>query len=464
MHEAVYWVALLPLAAAFVIALVRKLRWVPVALGLATALACIQLVLSLPLDDVTGFLGQQWMLDSTGQLLLLFIYAATAVLLAIAAFTEQAESFPAPALAGAGLLSAVILLRSSILSFTLLPVALLLLVLTASGSFPSAVPGASRFLVWTILPILCVPAVFTLLERFAVLPDQPVLAEWSAWLTIPPAVLWLTLFPFDGATRLWSRDGLSIGPVFLWAVKDALVIYLMLGLWRQYPMLQTENVTTVLGIAGLMTAVFSGVLAVAQSSPSAVLACAAMSELGVVLQGITTSTDEGVLGGLFLLLNRAVAVLLASASLAAVNHVVARESESNMQSFRWRSLLLLIAFSLSVLTMAGTPPLGGFAVRSQIYATLLAQEPYLHLAWLSASMGIALGLVRAGWSLWHAKAQSPAGRLHDLPLLLVLCLLLLCLWIGLHPQDVMGRISEWLRDLLPTFHSVSSCLTVPCVL
>jgi len=462
--KAVYWVALLPLAAAFVIALLRQLRWVPVALGLATALACIQLVLSLPLDDVAGFLGQQWMLDPTARLLLLFIYAATAVLLAIAAFTKQAESFPAPALVAAGLLSAAILLPSSMLSFMLLPVALLVVVLTASGPFPSAVPGASRFLVWTIVPILCVPAASTLLERFAVLPEQSVLAEWSAWLTIPPVVLWLALFPFDGATRLWSRDGLSIGPVFLWAVKDVVVIYLMLHLWRQYPMLQTENVTAVLGIAGLMTTVFSGVSAVAQSSPSAVLACAAMSELGLVLQGITTCTDEGVLGGSFLLVSRSVAVLLASVSLAAVNHVAARESESNVQSFRWRSLLLLIAFSLGILTMAGMPPWGSFAVRSQIYATLLAQGPYLHLAWLSASMGIVLGLVRAGWSLWHAKAQPPARRFHDLPLLLVLCLLLHCLWIGLHPQDVMGQISEWFRALLPTFHSVSSCLTASCVL
>lgn len=446
-----YWLSVLPLGAAAIIFIVRRQRPLVVGLGLATTLACARLSLSLPLDSSTSFMGQQWMLDQLGQALLAFMYVTTAIMVAIAAVAEQDEWFPAPALAGCGLLSAVVLLRSVLLSFMLLPAALLVLVLATSPSSPSTVRGASRFLTWITLPILCVPVALTILERFALVPDELVLADLSAWLVVPPIILWLTLFPFDGATRLWSRDSLSLASVFLWTVKDSVVVYLLLLLWRQNPVLYTESATVALGIVGLVTAVVSGVLAFAQSSPSAVLACAAMSELGIAMQGMTASSIDGLLSGLFLLVSRSVAVLLASSALAAAPGAFARDTESNPIPLRWRSLIVLIAFAVGVLAMAGMPPLGGFLGRKQIYAALQAKEPYLLLAWWSASAGIVLGLVRTGWSLWHAEVQSPSMHLRDLPLLLVLCLLLLCLWIGYRPQATVNLISDLFHNLLPLF-------------
>jgi hypothetical protein len=447
-----YSLSVLPLVAAAVMFMMgRRQRLLVAGLGLATALACARLSLTLSLDDATVFLGQQWMLDQLGQALLVFMYAAAATMVAIAAVAEQAESFSAPALATCGLLSAVVLLRSVLLSFMLFPAALLVLVLATSPSPPSAVRGASRLLTWITLPILCVPVALTVLERFALSPDELVLTNWSAWLVVPPIILWLTLFPVDGTTRLWSRDGLSLASVFAWTVKDWVVVYLLLMLWRQYPVLHTESVGVTLGIAGLATAVVSGVLALAQSSPSGVLACAAMSELGIAVQGLTANSADGALGGLFLLVSRSVAVLLASSALAAWPGALARDSESNTGSFRLRSLAVLIAFAVGVLAMAGLPPLGGFLGRERIYPTLQAREPYLLLAWLSASVGIVLGLVRTGWSLWHTEEGSAPGQFRDLPLLLVLCLLLLCLWIGYRPQATLGLISDLFHHTLPLF-------------
>jgi len=446
-----HWLSALPLMAAAIMFMIgRKQRLLVASLGLATALACARLSLLLPLDHSTLFLGQQWMLDQSGQALLIFMYVTTAIMVAIAAVAEQAEWFSAPALASCGLLSAVLLLRSLLLSFMLLPAALLVLVLATSPAPRSAVRGASRFLTWITPPILCVPVALTILQRLALFPDQVGLANPSAWLVVPPIILWLTLSPFDGTTRLWNREHLSSAATFLWTVKDPIVVYLLLMLWRQNPVLYTDTVAAALGIAGLATAVVSGVLAFTQSSPSGVLAGAAMSELGIALQGVTASSVDGVLGGLFLLASRSVAVLLASSALAAMHSAFARDSELGAGSFRWRSLVVLAAFAVGVLSMAGMPPLGGFVGRKQIYTTLQAREPYLLLAWWSASVGIVLALLRTTWSLWHAKAQSPSGKLRDLPLLLVLCLLLLCLWIGYRPQTTVDLISDLFRHSLPS--------------
>ncbi len=444
-----YWLSTLPLAAAAVIYIGRRQRILVIGLGLATILTCVDISLELPLDEVTFFLGQQWTLDQGAQALLVLVYVTTAILLAIAATTEQVESFCAPAVASAGLLSAVILLHSLLLSFVLLPMALVVLVLAAYPSPPSAVRGASRFLAWITLPILCLPVAFELLERFALLPDELAWASLAALLVVPPMIIWLTLFPFHGITRLWAEGAPPLAPAFLWVVKDWVVIWLLLALWRRTPALYTESAIAILGIAALVTAVVSGILALVQSSPSAVLACAAMSELGIALQGVTAGSVNGLEGGLFLLISRSAAVLLASSALAAIHGSAARETESSANPFRWRRLVALVAFAVGVLALAGMPPLGGFVGRRHIYAALRAEEPYLFLAWLSASAGIVLGLVRAVLSLWNTKVQSSSGRARDLLFPLLVCLLVLCVWIALHPQATVSLIPGSLRHLPP---------------
>jgi hypothetical protein len=431
-----------------------------VGLGVAAVCTCLWLALEAPVDDGLMFLGQEWALDQAGRLLLIFLYGNTAVLLILSAFRDQAEWFCAPALASAGVLSASILLRSLWLSFLLLPVALLVMVLTVRGPCRSAVRGASRFLAWIALPIVCAPAMFALLQRCALSPDPAALAQWSAWLSLPLVVLWLNLFPSDGAMRLWSRESLDLGPVFLWAVKDMVVVYVVLALWRQYPTLRSPEAVQTLGVAAFLTAIYSGVLGLAQSEPAAVLACAAMSELGVALQGLAAGSTNAMWAGLFLLVSRSVAILLASSAVAAIPHVIYRESEPGTQPSRWRSVLLLTAFAVGVGTMLGMPTPGSFGARRQIYATLQMPHPYLALAWLSASAGIVLGLIRAGWSLWHAQVKPPVTHLRDAPLLPVIFLLLLCLAIELRPQTVAALLSESYQSLLPPISvpEISSCL------
>jgi hypothetical protein len=459
MPVSLYWLCLLPLAASVGASLARRQHTLAVGLGLAASLACIWLALGAPVGQESMYLGQQWALDQPGQLLLVSTYGTAAILLVIASFAGQVEWFCGPALASTGLLSAAVMLRTLPLSLVLLPAAQLVMVLSVRDRSRTEMQGASRFTAWVALPAVCVPFVFVLLERFALSSGQSALAQYSAWLTVPPAILWLGLFPSDGATRLWSRDGLPLGPVFLWTAKDMVVVYLLLALWRQYPPLQSSQVSQVLGVAAFVTAIYGGVLAFAQSSPAAVLACAATSSLGFALEGLVSGSVHAASGGLYLLVSRVGAVLLASSAVAAMPYAVLRESESETESFRWRTTLLLAAFAVALLTMIGVPPLGSFVAKRQVYGTLQMTQPFLLLAWLSASAGTALGTIRAGWSLWHTKTQAPNTRLYDLPLLFVICLLLLFLSMELRPQTVTTLISECCQGFM---HLLSLTQTSGC--
>jgi formate hydrogenlyase subunit 3/multisubunit Na+/H+ antiporter MnhD subunit len=227
------------------------------------------------------------------------------------------------------------------------------------------------------------------------------------------------------------------------------MVYLLLDLWRQYPALRSYGAIQTLGVAASLTTVYGGVLAVAQSVPTAVLACAAMSELGVVLQGLSAGSSNAVWGALFLLVSRSVAILLVCSVVTAMPHVIAFESESGTQPSRWRSMLLLTAFAVGALAMLGMPPLGSFAARRQIYAALQMTHPVSAQAGLLASAGIALGVIRAGWSLWHTQAQPAVTSLRNMALLPVIGLLVLCLAVELYPQRVVALLSESYQSLLP---------------
>ncbi|MGB9879787.1 MAG: hypothetical protein ACPLRM_03400, partial [Anaerolineae bacterium] len=338
-----YWLVAVPLVAAGIVGLAQKWRILVIALALGTIFLCTYLVLSLPLDEATIFGGQTWSLNRSTQLWLFFMYGSTAVLLVIAATTEQAHSFSAPILASVSLFSAVLLLHSWI-SFLLLPAALAVPVLAAYPSVPAAVRGASHYLSWVVLPIPFFLAISILSERFALFPDEISLMNWNAWLVIPPIVLWLTLFPIQWTTPLWARGNPPLTPAFLWTVKDWIVIYFFLALWQQKPLLHTANALAVLGSLGMLTTIFSGAWAVLQSSPSAVLGCAAMSALGLAVHEISVGSGEALSGAMSVLVHRTLTILLASSALAALYSSDSEQNAAKEQPFPWPVLTLLLIF------------------------------------------------------------------------------------------------------------------------
>jgi len=445
-----YWLSILPLAVAGIVHLMgRRQQSLVIGFALLTAVICANLSLTLPPDTTATYLGQKWLLGEESRVLLAFMYVVTIILFSVAALSKSEEALYAPILASAGLLSAVVLVDSLLLSFVLLPVALVVLGLGVPSSALSSTRGALSFLAWVTLPVPFLLAIFPLLERFALHPENAYLVQWSAWLVVPPVIMWLTLFPLHWTTRLWAGSGRALIPAFLWTVKDGVVLLLLFALWRQVPVLYEQDPVSALGAIGLMTAVVSGVLALAHPSPGAVLACAAMSEMGIAVQGMMAASVDGLEGGLTLFVSRCAAVLLASSALAGINVASARGRESDGRSFGWRSVVMLVAFSIGILSMAGMPPLLGFRGRERIYEALTPEGTHLLLAWLSASAGIVLGLVRAVWSAWHSKLRFPVGRSYDLLLLLVLGLVLLCAWIGFFPQVTLDLIADWVLRVAP---------------
>jgi hypothetical protein len=393
------------------------------------------------MDQAQTFLGQQWMLDGGTQRLLFFAYCATAILLAIAAAARPADAVHAPVLASLGLLSAAVLLRSWLPSLLLLPAALIAPILATSSTGRSAPRGASHFLAWVTLPIAFLLGIPWLLDQLAVRPQELAVVTWSAWLLLPAWILWLNLFPFHGTTPLWAAGGLPLAPAFLWAVKDAVVIHLLLAVWRQMPALQVESVLSTLRTLGLLTALFSGVWAVIQSSLPGVLGCAAMSVLGLAVQGLAAGSADGVSAAMFLLLGRAAAVLLASSALTALYGSSADSPQESCKRFPWEGLVLWLISVGGVLALLVLPRMGNPVQGRSVLTVLQAQEPRLWQAWRISAAGVLIGLAHTSWRLWRDRVRYSAGRIRPVPFLLAVCLFLLCLYLALSPEAVQGWVS-----------------------
>ena len=497
-----YWLSALPLAGALVVALLRRWRVPMVMVALATLLGCLRLCSTLPLDQAETFLEQQWMLDAGAKHLLTLVYVVTGTLLAIAATTEQADAVHAPLLASLGLLGAAVLLRSWLFSLLLLPAALILPVMATFPTHPAAPGGAARFLAWVTLPIPFLLPIPWLLDQLVVRPQELAVVTQSAWLVLPAWVLWLNLFPFHGATPGWAEGGPPLAPTFLWAVKDGVVIYLLLALWRQMPALQTEGVLSTLRTLGLLTTLFGGIWAVIQSSVSGVLGCAAMAVLGLVVQGIASGSSDGLSATMCLLFSRAAVVLLCTSALTALyasradnaqgsrrrfpwdligklgsvqrdtlpaDHlparptrrdspreeerrtVVRREPEAEvgrrsgfLRRIPWEGLVLWLISVGGVLALLRLPVMDRLASGQSMLAMLRSQEPRLGRAWQISSAGVLIGLAHTSWRLWRDQARSSARRIRPMPFLLAVCLLLLCLYLALSPQV----LPTWVAGLM----------------
>jgi len=483
----VYWLVAVPLAGALIVALLRRWRVPMVIAALFTVLGYLRLSSALPLDQAETFLQQQWLLDAGAQRLLILACWGTAILLAIAATSKRADAVHAPVLASLGLLSAAVLLRSWLLSFLILPAALIVPVLATFPASPAAPRGAAYYLAWVTMPAPFLLAIPWLLDQLAVRPQELAVVTWSAWLVLPAWILWLNLFPFHGTTPLWAEGGPPLAPAFLWTVKDVIVIYLLLGLWRQMPALQTASVLSALRTLGLLTTLFGGIWAVIQSSVPGVLGCAAMAVLGLIVQGLASGSGGGTSAAAFLLLSRSVAVLLASSALTALYAGSARGPEESRRRFAWdpvrrrgralpgtlqaasppqveplvmarrepeaveraglaripwEGLVLWLISVAGVLALLRLPMASNPAQGSSPLAILLMQEPRLWQAWRISAIGILVGLAHTSWRLWRNRVRSSAGRIQLVPFLLAVALFLLCLYLALSPQVVAGWVSS----------------------
>lgn len=343
-----------------------------------------------------------------------------------------ARWLPVAWLSLAGLVTALLLTSLPVAVLVFLAATMLWVFSLAPSDRAMASAGMQRYLAFAALALPLLLAGFQIAE--ARTASAPALEMLTLALLVPGFGLLLGLVPLHGlAMTLASGAPRSMLFGVLILVQTAGFLLLLRAL-EVHPWL-AAGAQEALVLGGALSVLVGGWLAVSarRDDPDDWLVYATVASSGLLLVGLGTQTRTAAVGVLLLLLARVLALVL----LALAPRIG-----------RWR--LVVVANSVAVLTLAGTPGLAGFPGLWLVLQPLLgAAAAVIQLAvLLGSALLFATALRRWGWG-GGAAAAGAVGReeasrgAERITMVLVAVLVAL----GIAPGVILPALADVLRDM-----------------
>jgi multicomponent Na+:H+ antiporter subunit D len=195
----------------------------------------------------------------------------------------------------------------------------------------------------------------------------------------------------------------------------------------------TPALSDVMMWTGAVSIVVAALLALQQKDMKRMLAYSSISQVGYVVLGIGIGTPLGIAGGLFHLLNHAVAKGLLFLNSGSVQQATGTRDLEEMGGLAKRMPVTATTNLIGSLSIAGVPPLGGFWSKLLIIMALVqARRPVLAVIAVLASvltLWYYLIIQRRAFfgklnERWAAVKEAPFWMAASTVLLAVLCLVL----------------------------------------
>ncbi len=208
--------------------------------------------------------------------------------------------------------------------------------------------------------------------------------------------------------QIWAPDVYQGSPAPATAFlavgsKAAGIVLLMRVLFGAVPML-TSHATKLLIVVAAITILYGALCAIPQRNIKRLMGYSSIANAGFLLLGVAAAPHEGLTATLYYLTGYLFTVLAAFLVIAVVLRETESEDISVLHGLGHRSPYLALALTLSMVSLAGVPPLAGFfgkflLLRSVMAAGTLDSSYYLLVA--VAVVGVVLsiyyylGIIRA---------------------------------------------------------------------
>lgn len=490
----------LPLLAAGATYLLRRLTFLAASISALTTGLLATLCWRLPLDrsafvlgQEVGFgrpivvLGQTLMLSPAGKMWLVFVFALAALFYLFAWRLSQGRSFFSFSLVVLALYVLVVLLQSFALAVLVLAISATLLVFILQAGQSSSVRGAQRYLVVTLLavPFLLIAGWFVDQSNLYFQDVEglaggswamaEVLSQAMARRALLPAGigfgLLLAAFPFGTWMPAVAADAPPLVAAFVFTAGQSMALYLALSFVGLEPALLSGATTlTIVQLAGLVMAASGGVMAAVQRDFGRLFGYAALSDLGILLLGLSSGGSQG-LGLAFLHgINRSVSIALVATALAVLRHRATKDRFDGVRGMGRQLPVATVGLLLGGLALAGFPFTAGFATHwavrlstwswarslsplgeqgvSPAGGILPGQEWLLALAvvaLVASSLGVVIGLLRGLRAMQGADARRDVVGQPIIASLLVLVLAAFSLVLAFYPQLFWEPVSSAVR-------------------
>ncbi len=208
-----------------------------------------------------------------------------------------------------------------------------------------------------------------------------------------------------------------------------------------------------LALLAVITMVWGGLMALVQTDVKRLLAYSSVSQMGYILFGLITLAPIGVAGGLFHVLNHGFAKGMLFMGAGVLIHELHERDLRKLGGLASKMPLTAVAMLVGGLSIAGTPPLGGFASEWMIFGGGMDAGLTLYTAIAIATTAITaayyLRMVRA---VFFLKPKMSLQNVRDAPVSMaapMAALLFLVIILGFLNYPITKMIAQAVSGILP---------------
>ena len=461
--------------------MIRKQTQLTLGLACVIALAQIVLVTQLPIDTPSRLLGLTLTLDPLGRLFLITFVAISALAFVIAWMLPHGEHFAPITLVMLGLISSIIVFLQEPFVVALLLVSVGLVAVLAIIDLPTgsrqlvertALAAALKYLVMMTLAGVTMYMGFVLVSIYTPgeFPGRISPAHLVRGLLAIGFGRRLAILPFHSWLPDLARETFPMVSVLVIGVINATSLLFLVSALQFFPVIVLENARglTVLMWIGAITAVYGALLALAQPEMRRMVGALLVSNSGMIIFGIASTSIKGLTGALFESFNQLIVLALLFVAIALLERPDGRPTNVVRRDLLWRWPIAGAGLIGGVMALLGVPPFGGFASKLLLYeAAAQLDGRYLALLLAATSLGL-VALVRLAQNrllgspeeqsvdeqpvlLGTTELDRPAERRLDPEprglAVVTLVLLGACLVVGVFPQPIIATIAEVVQGL-----------------
>ncbi|RUA07398.1 MAG: hypothetical protein DSY82_08165 [Flavobacteriia bacterium] len=260
------------------------------------------------------------------------------------------------------------------------------------------------------------------------------------------------------APKSYSMSPMSFTAIFSGAMSKMGILGMGLVLTSIYSHASPEVsvysliLKQVLGWLGGITAVMATIYALIQTDAKKLLAYSSIAQLGYIVVGLSTGTKLGVMAALFLAVVHAIFKGTLFMVAGAVERQAGTTDMTKVSGLIRKMPYTFFAALLSIIALAGVPPLGGFVGKWMLYESLITESNnyFLVIVVFFSSTAAFLYSYRFLFGLFLGQEEKETEHVKEAPLTMVIPMLILALLLivtGLYPGILFEPIAHGMEYL-----------------
>jgi formate hydrogenlyase subunit 3/multisubunit Na+/H+ antiporter MnhD subunit len=324
-----------------------------------------------------------------------------------------------------------------------------LTVFPLQGGKPGVTSGVQRFITFTTLALPALLMADWTLNRLTQSPDSAQLKQATLSLVAAGFTFLLAIFPFHTWVPTASREAPPLSMAFVLSVLLGASLLLLLDVLNATRLIDDQPaVLELLRGAGVLMAGFSAALAWAHNDFGRLLSYGALADMGAMLFAVGLASSAGLAAAFVALIVRSISVGLMAMGLTLARERLGDDSFHTLTGLVWRLPWAALAIVAGGLSLAGLPPLAGFAGRWGLLQEASAFDPRAASVLLAASVSVAVGMLRGLREMLQPLKESvelqQAERRSEI--VLIVAALALCLFVGLFPGALAPIVREFVAS------------------